>query len=458
MKHSSMIAVTVLFLSFFVLGFSMLLVSGRTVGYLKQMKDQRAKVHAVESLDSAQRSLQKGLEKELRGCAEDEYEELSSSIIRNNLQMLDEKTAEDTFQKGYIDRVERLFCDKKGANVLLNQYLSAQQSDVVKVDMEQIPWLEPVTNKSTGEVNECILHDIRLVYEDSLNYSESRCCEFSVSIPRADFFEGNDELFSYSLIGRKGIYVTGRTSSVVGNIFAGTHPVSEYRKAEAAYGEKDTYGGFNVLSTQLGIQADTLISAGDINLKGAFVIFGTKDAPISIYTDKINKMDTYLARTDYNIEGTEILRNTDDDSSVVSDSDVLLTHMQELLETVCQNNNTLEYYYNSTNDENYQGAYDMILADGDVVISKDLTGIVLSTGNVIVESDCNVEGLILAEDRIYVQGNNNIVSNREILRKLLSDKHEISGQEQLLTEFLGGLSTPGLHDDGITYAKLLRNN
>ena len=45
----------------------------------------------------------------------------------------------------------------------------------------------------------------------------------------------------------------------------------------------------------------------------------------------------------------------------------------------------------------------------------------------IIESGCNVEGLVIAGDRIYIYGNNNIVSNREVVHKIVDEEGSSSG-------------------------------
>ncbi|MBR5360332.1 MAG: hypothetical protein IK123_05515, partial [Lachnospiraceae bacterium] len=64
------------------------------------------------------------------------------------------------------------------------------------------------------------------------------------------------------------------------------------------------------------------------------------------------------------------------------------------------------------------------IANDDVTIDSDYTGVVITTGNIFIEEGVNVEGLLIAGDRIYVRGNNNIVSGSETLDTLLAEEED----------------------------------
>jgi len=83
---------------------------------------------------------------------------------------------------------------------------------------------------------------------------------------------------------------------------------------------------------------------------------------------------------------------------------------------------SIEVFYDSNNDRSYIGNYRKIISSTDVTVKSDVTGVILTPANVIIEEGVNVEGLILSGDRIYIQGNNNIVASVEVLRKILKEE------------------------------------
>ena len=63
-----------------------------------------------------------------------------------------------------------------------------------------------------------------------------------------------------------------------------------------------------------------------------------------------------------------------------------------------------------------------------------------------------VEGMIMAGDRIYVYGNNNIVSNRDVLRAIITQEIEEDGinedampeNSRYVKDYIGGLVDQGV--------------
>ena len=118
----------------------------------------------------------------------------------------------------------------------------------------------------------------------------------------------------------------------------------------------------------------------------------------------------------------------------------------------------IEYYYDSENDWAYTGKYRKIISSTDITLYDDVTGIVITPGNVIVEENVNVEGLIICGDRIYIQGNNNIVSSPEVLRGIVkeeiyqdcyvdepaSQRDNMTNIHLKLTDYLGGIEYRGV--------------
>lgn len=459
MKRFGMTAMISMLLFFFLFGFMVLFVSGRTTGYLKQMKDQKTRLRAEEGLDNAQQELERALEKEMKESAVTAYETLLLSIDQNQSAEPDEETAEEAYKNQFVSKIAQIYTkDMQEAYSRLNTYLPKLKTGSLEIDEAKPFYFERLSDKKTNAVNGCALRGITISYDNGAGYQKSRTYDFVIHIPEACFYNGNDELFEYSLVADKGIYITGKTSSIVGNVFAGAHQVGENRKAEAGYGEKNIFGGLNILSTQLGVQAEKIVSVGDINLKGSFVLFGSKEEPAGIYAEHVNLMSGYPAKSDYNIEGTEFLREGTEraDDGFVQICDMVKEASGKLYK--------LEDYYDSGNDEAYRGSYRKILSGTDVTISEDFTGILLTSGNVIVEADCNIEGMVFAGDRIYIQGNNNIVSNKEILRTIISEEcakdnavpdYEISHRAM---DYLAGLSFQGLYDENFSYVEMLQKS
>lgn len=459
MKRFGMTAMISMLLLFFLFGFMVLFVSGRTTGYLKQMKEQKTKLRAEESLDNAQQELERTLEKETKEFAMTTYEELLLSIEQKQTPVLDEEAAEETYKSHFVSKMEQIYTkDMQEAYNRLNAYLPKLETGVLEIDETKPFYFEVLSDEKTNAVNGCALRGITILYDNGGDYQKSRTYDFIIHIPNTCFYNGNDELFEYSLVANKGIYITGKTSSIVGNVFAGEHQVGENRKAEAGYGEKNIFGGLNILSTQLGVQAEKIVSAGDINLKGSFVLFGSQQEPASIYAEHVNLMNGYPTKSDYNIEGTEFLRDG------TEQADDGFAQICDMVKEASGKLYKLEDYYDSDNDETYSGSYRKILSASDVTISEDFTGILLTYGNVIVEADCNVEGMIFAGDRIYIQGNNNIVSNKEILQSIISEEYaeNSAGSDFDIShkamDYLAGLSFKGLYDENFSYVEMLQKS
>ena len=263
-----------------------------------------------------------------------------------------------------------------------------------------------------GTVAAAYLENVQLLYYRDFKVIEERSYTIEVGIPKARFYSGNDLLFEYCLLAKKGLYFTGRTSSVVGNIYAGTHEALEFRQAEARYGEKEIYGGINILSTQLGVEGDYIVTQGDINVKDAFVMFGFKDEAVRLYAHALNRLDGFGSGKNVTVIGDMTLNPTGEEyENLIASIESGLSKLDAFAD-----------YYDSDNDKSYQGTYRKILSNYDVIVSGDFQGAIATAGNVIVEEDANVEGIIIAGDRIYVRGNNNIVSNNDILRVMIDEE------------------------------------
>ncbi len=303
-----------------------------------------------------------------------------------------------------------------------------------------------IKTDSGGHIKDSYLENVRLIlYRDSKEVEE-RSYNILLKVPKARFYSANDLIFDHSMLAVKGIYFTGRTSSVVGNVYAGTHEISEFRQADARYGEREIFGGINALSTRLGVEADTVLTEGDINVRDSFVMFGLDNEEVKLYAHAINRLDGFGSRNNVIVKGEQILDPGDDGyKSLVSSIRQGLSRLSELSD-----------YYDSDNDASYKGTYRKILSNYDVIISGDFKGAIVTSGNVIIEADASVEGIIIAGDRIYARGNNSIVSDSDIIRVIVDEElidEEAQDPESLKDEFrishylkdyIGGIRLKGI--------------
>ena len=300
-----------------------------------------------------------------------------------------------------------------------------------------------------GHITDSYLENVKLILYRDFKEAARQSCSILLKVPEARFYSANDIIFDHSMLAVKGIYFTGRTSSVVGNVYAGTHEISEFRQADARYGEREIFGGINVLSTQLGVEADTVLTEGDINVRDSFVMFGLDSAEVKLYAHAINRLDGFGSRNNVIVKGEQILDPGDEGyKSLVSSIKQGLSGLSGLSD-----------YYDSDNDASYKGTYRKILSNYDVIISGDFKGAIVTSGNVIIEADSSVEGIIIAGDRIYARGNNSIVSDSDIIRVIvdeelidekaldpesLNDEFRIS---HYLKDYIGGIRLKGIKNN-----------
>ena len=423
---------TAIFLMLVVL-FFVFTFSARSIVFSKELLKQKTEVRSVKCLEEAGHSLTDIINERAHTVAENQYNSLAGELGTAGAKSISEDEALYRYRESYRDVLERELSVEK-LSAALSAVYSPDKGNIA-IDADNKPSLQTVYDEQTGEMSKIRFSNLNLVYTYGNNYSKSRTYEYEIDIPSGIFFDGNDDLFDYSMIAQKGIYITGSTSSIVGNIFAGTHTVEEYRKAESGYGEREIYGGINVLSTQLGIDADKVISTGEINLKGAFAVLGTEEDPITIYSGGINELSGIFLNTSYNLNGNLKPRSGREYENAVK----LINSSKGMIDG-------FSLYYDSNNDEAYTGKYRKILSGTDVNIAGDFTGVIITSGNVIIEADSNVEGFILASDRIYIQGNNNIVSNRDIMREIITEEYERTDRDPAfaISSYLGGLKNKGM--------------
>ena len=414
-------------------GLFVLMFAAKSMTVSTQLLKQRVELRSTMGLENAEAELKDILNTHARETAERVYVLTQEELMKPNAPSLSEQEALNLYRLHYCEALKSE-CSKEVLAEELSKRLSDEKGEA-RLDENAKTAFEICFDETGHEMSGCALKDVTLTYSYAGDYEKTAVLDYTFLLPEATFYNGNDQLFEYSLVGKKGIYFTGNTSSVVGNIFAGTHPAEEYRKAEAGYGERKNYGGINLMATQLGVEADRIISTGDINLKGSFAAFGTQEKPIDIYANEINEIAGYFMHTNYTLFGNEHPRNGD----VYTDAVAMIDAASGELEN-------FNYYYDSENDEAYRGRYRKILSNTDVTLSGDYTGVVMTSGNVIIEADCNVEGLVYALDRIYVQGNNNIVSNRDVLRRIVEEECGTVDPDPAfqLKQYMGGMIYRGL--------------
>ena len=103
-----------------------------------------------------------------------------------------------------------------------------------------------------------------------------------------------------------------------------------------------------------------------------------------------------------------------------------------MIKTITDRLDLIDFHYDSKNDDLYNGSYRKVITYTDVNIANDFSGIVITPRSVILEENVDFAGMIIAGDRIYIQGNNNIVADVDVMRSLL--REEVEGDTDLPDE------------------------
>lgn len=380
------------------------------------------------------------LSKIAKDAGQEQYDRILELIQKESDSELSEGELENYFRMGYANVIsDELGADSTGICNSMNSYLSGSGMPNVSVEDEGRTEIYKEKDDS-GNVISLHIRNVKICYDDPILGKQSDTVSYNIRFPDAVFHAGSDELFRYCMVARKGIYITGMTSSVIGDIFAGGHSPEECREAEIVYGETGTYGGLNVLSTQLGIRSDTIVCLGDINLNGSFVVFAPNTDQLGCYAQRINEIEGFSKETDYTLEGDFYPVYAMDEAPLtkyhdaITLTDVSLSQLDEI-----------SMYYDSDNDGGYEGKYRKLMSDTDIEIRNDFTGIVATPANVIIDNGVNFEGIILSGDRIYAMGNNNIVANAAVARSVIASELE-SGYGIMVSDYIGGMRSAGLAD------------
>ena len=369
-----------------------------------------------------------------------QYDRISELIRHESNNELSEHELESLFRAGYVNLIrDEIGQDSYSICETLNSYINGTGIRNVSVDASDRTTIDEETDDA-GNVISLRIRDVTICYDDPDLGRQIDTVSYNIQFPDAIFHAGSDELFRYCIVSKKGIYITGMTSSIIGDIFAGRHSPEECRDAEIVYGETGTYGGLNILSTQLGIKSDMIVSLGDINLNGSFVLFAPNTEELDCFAQRLNEIEGFSRNTSYSMEGKLYPTYTMDEVPLAKYREAV-----RLVEASLSGLDRISMYYDSDNDGGYDGKYRKLLSDSDVEIRNDFTGIVATPANVIIDSDVNFEGIILSGDRIYAMGNNNIVANPSVARTIIAS--EMDGEYGIkVSDYIGGMKTAGLTD------------
>lgn len=406
---------------------SSLTCSAKMTALLYKKEADLAVSRGTVGIAEAENCIREALQDDSVEVANSSFNDLTLLLYNSNT-AVSSADANTIFTKRFFNRMLRDFNDENNSIVpYLRSKLPSVPTGSLYIEDNKAP-------KIIHEGDNIFIKDICVKYIYKDNYEREDSFDVKIDIPRIVLYDGNDDIFSYALVAGKGIYITGKTSTFMGDIFAGKHDPEEMRKPEALYAERDRYGGLNIMATQAAFHGKKIVSEADINLRGSFVLFGSEQEPMDIYTNSINEMDNVAAK---NVIG-----------HVGNTYDISENHGErKLVDEATETFDEIAFYYDSDNDRYYNGRYRKIISAADVTLKNDITGIVIAYGNVIVEEGVNVEGLIICKDRIYIQGNNNIVASKEVLNTIV--KEELSGKMYTNTEEndeeTGGLSNMHLN-------------
>ncbi len=401
---------------------------------------QKAADRSKQGIADASDLIMDGISRVAKDAGRKQYDRILELIKKETDSELSEGELENYFRMGYANAIiGEIGTDSTGICNSLNSYITGSGIRNVSVLDEGRTDIYEEKNES-GNVISLHIRNVTICYDDPILGRQSDTISYNILFPDAVFHAGSDDLFRYCMVSRKGIYITGQTSSVIGDIYAGGHSPEECREAEIVYGETGTYGGLNILSTQLGIRADTIVCNGDINLNGSFVFFAPNTGKLDCFAQRLNEIEGFSKKTDYTLEGNLYPTYSMDEAHIAKYHDVI-----NLVDISLSSLDSISMYYDSDNDGGYEGKYRKLMSDTDIEIRSDFTGIVATPANVIIDNGVNFEGIILSGDRIYVMGNNNIVANAAVDRSVIAFELE-SGYGIPVSDYIGGMRAAGLTD------------
>ena len=429
----------------FLIAMGVMTCSAKMTEYLVKKQESIVVTRGIDGLDKAKKSIEKDMKQKADEASVEAYDILSRLYYDGNVNIT-EAEANELYKKTVLKLIKdkyKMTGSEEDANYSL---ISSLKSVVPKLEIGEITIVDNIQPYFELDGNRITLKNIDVAFAYGVSYI--RDIEFEVFYDLSDIvlYDENPELFTYAMAADKGIYVTGKTSTIIGNIYAGTHSPKEMRKAEALYNESEHFGGVNIMSTQLAIESDKIVTDGNVNMKGAFVVFGSEKKPVEIIAKDIKETDNIASKNIYALFGTHSANDASNEKAMVTEALKFFP--------------SIEHYYDSENDVSYEGKYRKILSSTDVTVSSDVTGIIMTPGSVIIEEGVNVEGLILSGDRIYVQGNNNIVASVDVMRGIIKEelyqevyvyKNPVTDEERalnklhlLVKDYLGGIEYRGI--------------
>ncbi len=394
----------------------------------------------MEDINRASSAMIDGLSELSKAAGQEQYDELQLLATTEDDSSLSEEELEEYFRAGYANRIiASVGSDSKSINEMLSSFLEPKHLPGVDVCDTGETFIDKETDEA-GHTTGLRIRNVVIECRDPIAGRRHDTISYSIQFPEVIFHAGNDELFRYCLVAQKGIYITGNTSSIIGDIFAGGHADQERRDAEIVYGENGTYGGINILTTQLGVKADRIVSCGDININGSFAVFEPLSDELVCFAQQINEIRGFSKGTMYSLDGQFIPTYRMEEARLAEYHDAIGLVDQSLAII-----DSIPIYYDSNNDNIYVGKYRKLISGSDVDITDDFTGIVITPKNVIIHNDVNFEGTILCGDRIYIMGNNNIVANEGVLRSIMaSDLNEENNIRA--SNYISGLRKAGYTD------------
>ena len=413
-------------------------VYGGMVDITKTLMESKAGVQVENALDDTAAGLEARVQESCDRLSEEVYSTMLSELKNEEGDSVSKLNTgrKGAYYREYINDLTTLYGSGSSLVSMLNRLLPDGGEYKIAGDSEPEFILD--YDEATCTIRKCSVENVVIGYCKNDKVVSSKTYSLKVTPPDITFSDESANFYDYSLVSMKGTYITGETSSFVGSMYAGTHEYEEGREAEVAYGEKDPYGGINFLTTQAAVFGDSIITTGDLNLKGAFVRFGSEDDEISIYANTINDIENYPSKTEYSIAGNTFLR----DGSTAFVNEEHYEEIIKIINSVAGSIDNISSVYDSREDDTYKGKYGKIISNEDVSLTQDFSGVIITQGNVIIESGCNVEGLVIAGDRIYVYGNNNIVSNRDVVSTIVADEEKgtVSDSSPRVSEYIGSLT------------------
>ncbi|MCR5302209.1 MAG: hypothetical protein K6E49_07180 [Lachnospiraceae bacterium] len=401
---------------------------------------QRSIVRSVESIERASDSIIRAVSDIAKDEGHRQYEIIRQKVKSDKYSAASERELEMSFRNDFSSAViQTIGEDAESICDTLDSYLESDTLRNVSIQYDPKTCITEEKD-SLGKTSALRIKNVIIRYDNPIAGERTETFNYNIQFPDVVFHAGNDEIFRYCMIAGKGIYMTGPTSSVIGDVYAGIHSPEECREAEIEYGETGTYGGINILSTQLGIRSDRIITRGDININGSFVVFSPNEDELKIYAQRINEIEGFSKDTQYTLDGKVVgTYNMDDDDAMDYREAV------RLVEDSLSGLDPASIYYDSDNDSNYNGSYRKLISGTDVELTDDFRGIIVTRANVIIRKDVNFEGVILSGDRIYTMGNNNIVADPAVARAIV--EYEF-GEDYMfrVKDYIKGMNKPGITD------------